>query len=76
MTWVLSSNAVIQVLATNPTTGKIGQIYYNSADKALMQYDGTEYLTEPNDAKDALIVYTNIKNFINGVDSWDKIKLY
>ena len=41
-----------------------------------MPYDGTEYLTEPNDAKDALIVYTNIKNFINGVDSWDKIKLY
>ena len=41
-----------------------------------MPYDGTEYLTEPNDANDALIVYTNIKNFINGVDSWDKIKLY
>ena len=36
-------NAVIQVLATNPTRGKIGQIYYNSADKALMQYDGTEW---------------------------------
>lgn len=36
-------NAVIQVLATNPTTGKIGQIYYNSADKALMQYDGTQW---------------------------------
>lgn len=36
-------NAVIQVLATNPTGGKIGQIYYNSADKALMQYDGTEW---------------------------------
>lgn len=36
-------NAVIQVLAVNPTTGKIGQIYYNSADKALMQYDGTEW---------------------------------
>ena len=41
-----------------------------------MPYDGTEYLTEPNDANDALIVYTNIKNCINGVDSWDKIKLY
>ena len=41
-----------------------------------MPYDGTEYLTEPNDAKDALIVYTNIKNFIDGVDSWDKLKLY
>ena len=36
-------NAVIQVLATDPATGKIGQIYYNSADKALMQYDGTEW---------------------------------
>ena len=36
-------NAVIQVLAANPTTGKIGQIYYNSADKALMQYDGTKW---------------------------------
>ena len=36
-------NAVIQVLAANPTNGKIGQIYYNSADKALMQYDGTEW---------------------------------
>lgn len=36
-------NAVIQVLATDPVTGKIGQIYYNSADKALKQYDGTEW---------------------------------
>ena len=36
-------NAVIQVLATSPASGKIGQIYYNSADKALMQYDGTEW---------------------------------
>lgn len=36
-------NAVIQVLATSPANGKIGQIYYNSADKALMQYDGTQW---------------------------------
>lgn len=36
-------NAVIQVLATSPAIGKIGQIYYNSADKALMQYDGTAW---------------------------------
>lgn len=36
-------NAVIQVLATNPANAKIGQIYYNSADKALMQYDGTQW---------------------------------
>lgn len=31
-------NAVIQVLATSPTSGKIGQIYYNSADKALKSH--------------------------------------
>lgn len=36
-------NAVIHVLATSPASGKIGQIYYNSADKALMQYDGTQW---------------------------------
>ena len=36
-------NAVIQVLATDPATGKLGQIYYNSANKALMQYDGTQW---------------------------------
>ena len=36
-------NAVIQVLATDPANGKMGQIYYNSANKALMQYDGTQW---------------------------------
>ena len=36
-------NAVIQVLATDPATGKLGQIYYNSANKALMQYDGVKW---------------------------------
>ena len=36
-------NAVIQVLATDPANGKIGQIYYNSADEALKQYNGTKW---------------------------------
>ena len=36
-------NAVIQVLATDPVNGKIGQIYYNSTSKALMQYDGAKW---------------------------------
>lgn len=36
-------NAVIQVLATNPVNAKIGQIYYNSTHKALMQYDGAKW---------------------------------
>ena len=36
-------NAVIQVLASDPATGKLGQIYYNSTIKALMQYDGAKW---------------------------------
>lgn len=36
-------NAVIQVLASDPATGKLGQIYYNSTHKALMQYDGAKW---------------------------------
>lgn len=36
-------NAVIQVLATDPANGKMGQIYYNSTHKALMQYDGAKW---------------------------------
>ena len=36
-------NAVIQVLATDPANGKMGQIYYNSTNKALMQYDGAKW---------------------------------
>lgn len=36
-------NAVIQPLATAPTTGVAGQIYYNTADKALYQHDGTSW---------------------------------
>ena len=36
-------NAVIQVLASDPATGKLGQIYYNSTNKVLMQYDGAKW---------------------------------
>jgi hypothetical protein len=36
-------NAVIQVLATDPVNAKMGQIYYNSTHKALMQYDGAKW---------------------------------
>ena len=36
-------NAVVQVLATDPANGKMGQIYYNSTNKALMQYDGAKW---------------------------------
>jgi hypothetical protein len=37
-------NAVIQVLAASPTTGKLGQIYYNSTDNYLYQYNGSAWV--------------------------------
>lgn len=37
-------NAIIQVLATDPASGKEGQIYYNSTNKVLRQYDGTKWV--------------------------------
>lgn len=36
-------NAVIQVLATDPSSGKQGQIYYNSASNLLYRYDGAQW---------------------------------
>ena len=37
-------NAVIQPLAAEPSTGKLGQIYYNSADKLMYQHNGTAWI--------------------------------
>lgn len=36
-------NAVIQPLTAAPATPKEGQIYYNSTDKFIYRYDGTEW---------------------------------
>ena len=36
-------NAVLQPLATAPSTPKLGQIYYNSTDKQAYIYDGTAW---------------------------------
>ena len=36
-------NAVIQVLATAPANPKEGQIYYNSGDKYIYRFDGTNW---------------------------------
>ena len=37
-------NAVIQPLATAPSNPKLGQIYYNSTDKLMYQFDGTKWV--------------------------------
>jgi len=36
-------NAVIQPLAAAPANPKLGQIYYNSSDSLLYQYDGAQW---------------------------------
>lgn len=36
-------NAVIQPLATSPSGAKAGQIYYNSGDKFIYRFDGTNW---------------------------------
>lgn len=53
-------NAVIHPLATAPASGVIGQVYYNSSEKALYQHNGTAWVkvgitvTDPT-AKDGKI---------------------
>lgn len=38
-----SRNMVIQVLAADPTTGKKGQVYFNSTRNVIRQHNGTEW---------------------------------
>jgi predicted transcriptional regulator len=57
-------NAVIQPLAVAPSSGVLGQIYYNSADKRLYQYNGTDW-------GKVGVVYENVSDdgkVITGVD--------
>lgn len=43
-------NAVIQNLASDPSSGKAGQIYYNTADKGYKYYNGTAWVGISADA--------------------------
>lgn len=38
-------NAVVQPLTTAPANPKVGQIYYNSVSKKMMQFDGSDWMT-------------------------------
>ena len=58
-------NAVIQPLATAPESPKLGQIYYNSTDKHLYQFNGTDW-------KQVGVVYSSENsdtNVITGLDA-------
>lgn len=58
-------NAVIQPLAVAPASGKLGQIYFNTTDKSLYQYDGSAW-------KKVGVVYSQASStgaVVSGLDS-------
>ena len=71
-------NAVLQPLATAPTSPKLGQVYYNSTDYTLYQYNGTAWkrvgvvYSETSDAgkvitglsEDGTVTTTQVKNLL------------
>lgn len=57
-------NAVIQPLAAAPSNPKLGQIYCNSADKILYQYNGAKWIPLPTKTSEL----TNDAGFITAKD--------
>ena len=49
-------NVRIQVQATEPSTGVIGQLYYNSTVKEYYQYDGTQWKQIGSDLPANLVI--------------------
>lgn len=48
-------NGVIQNLAADPTSGKAGQIYYNTADKGYRYHNGTQWVSITAEAVKSII---------------------
>lgn len=59
-------NAVIQNLASDPSSGKAGQIYYNTSDNGYRYYNGTAWVSISADAIKSIIAGNGLTSSTSG----------
>lgn len=59
-------NAVIQNLASDPSSGKAGQIYYNTTDNGYRYYNGTAWVSISADAIKSIIAGNGLTSSTSG----------
>lgn len=59
-------NAVIQNLASDPSSGKSGQIYYNTTDNGYRYYNGTAWVSISADAIKSIIAGNGLTSSTSG----------
>lgn len=59
-------NAVIQNLASDPSSGKAGQIYYNTTDNGYRYYNGTAWVSISADAIKSIVAGNGLTSSMSG----------
>ena len=59
-------NAVIQNLASDPSSGKAGQIYYNTTDNEYRYYNGTAWVSISADAIKSIVAGNGLTSSTSG----------
>lgn len=59
-------NAVIQNLASDPSSGKAGQIYYNTTDNGYRYYNGTAWVSISADAIKSIVAGNGLISSMSG----------
>lgn len=59
-------NAVIQNLASDPSSGKAGQIYYNTTDNGYRYYNGTAWVSISADAIKSIVAGNGLTSSTSG----------